>query len=55
MIPRRRSRGGEGEVSPLISEISKGKRSLGVGVDVRPGYTDASTQTDPVRTCDFAV
>ena len=49
VIPNRRSRTNERE------EHQPGVRSVGVSVDIRPGYADASTQTDPVQTCDFAV
>ena len=53
-VPNRR-RLAESDPSPSTVETCNGQRSLGVGVDTRPGYTDASTQTDPVQTCDFAV
>ena len=33
----------------------EGVRGVGTAVDVRPGYQDASTQTDPVKTVDMAV
>jgi hypothetical protein len=36
-------------------EVGEGVRSLGVGVELRPGYCHASTQTDPVQTRDMAV
>ena len=49
VIPNRRSRTNERE------EHQQGVRSVGVSVDIRPGYAHASTQTDPVQTCDFAV
>ena len=47
VIPNRRSRVNERE--------DNGVRSVGVSVDIRPGYAHASTQTDPVQTCDFSV
>ena len=55
-IPRR-SRGCDKEKSPSVSlsESGSGVRSVGVCVDVRPGYAHASTQTDPVKTCDFSI
>ena len=53
-VPHRR-RQVEPEPSPSTVETCNGQRSLGVGVDTRPGYKDASTQTDPVKTCDFAI
>ena len=49
VIPNRKGRTVEGEPSPAR------QRTLGVGVELRPGYAHASTQTDPVKTCDFAV
>ena len=54
VIPNRRSRVAEREGSSPVS-VCEGRRSLGVGVETRPGYSHASTQTDPVRTCDFGV
>ena len=56
-IPNRRSKGCDKEKSPSVSlpESGSGVRSVGVCVDVRPGYAHASTQTDPVKTCDFSI
>ena len=55
-IPNRRSKIDK-EKSPCISisENGTGVRNVGVSVDIRPGYAHASTQTDPVQTCDFAI
>ena len=54
-VPNRRRSAESEPVSPSTMETCNGLRSVGVGVDTRPGYRDASTQTDPVKTCDFAV
>lgn len=55
IIPNRKSRV-EKEKSPIsLTDHGTGVRSFGVSVDVRPGYKHASTQTDPVQTCDIAI
>merc|ERR1711892_1394235 len=41
--------------SPASTETGDGVRSVGVGVQTRPGYKDATTQTDRVATRDMAV
>jgi hypothetical protein len=46
---------GYAELVSVKVEVGVGVRSLGVGVEVRPGYCHASTQTDPVPTRDMAV
>ena len=57
VIPNRKSKAVEKEKSPAISTMENGSgvRSVGVCVDIRPGYAHASTQTDPVKTCDMAI
>ena len=52
VIPNRRSRVERPEWSP---EVMEGRRSVAVGVEVRPGYAHASTQTDPVKTSHVGV
>jgi len=41
--------------SPAATETEEGVRSVGVGIETRPGYKDAATQTDRVVTRDMAV
>eukprot|EP00090_Calanus_glacialis_P023968 TRINITY_DN37178_c0_g1_i1.p2 TRINITY_DN37178_c0_g1~~TRINITY_DN37178_c0_g1_i1.p2 ORF type:complete len:431 (-),score=140.64 TRINITY_DN37178_c0_g1_i1:73-1365(-) len=51
-----RNRRSKPEIPSLAStETGDGVRSFGVGVETRPGYKDASTQTDRVATRDMAV